>query len=567
MKKRISRKRRNSKSPYPRAMNSKKKLSPVKRSVKSGARKSKQTARKSTRPGLMPRSPQSPRRSITRQSPERSFYPDSLNETDFYANNASFSPRNTSPRRSFGNRRSSFGLPPNQSSMRKNALRRSQLFGRMQGGQLSPIKEGAVSPVRRLSPASESFYPDSLNPTLVDSHVGTASRNNSYRSRYSPHNITDTTKQLNFTPPSFLSSPVKEYSINETIPSVLADSLNASNSFMNQTVLPKRKSSPINNDQKQIRSLAKVMRRNQVRNNFDVKDFLDLGYTPEVVSAALSLSTELPEHDLSNIQILKENEMLIDSLAVEMAREHINDTFDIRNYYARDIPYEVIYPAYELSFKLKKDYIKREEEAELKELQRRYQLSDKKIKTLKRGGWGKNRTPGLFGRKTILKAKIPMQQTISPSDVCQILLDEYKKGNYDPNKLLKNQFKIKNCNKKIYDKAKWFFKIIMDIDQDDDEPEQTEDNPFKSPTYIPMTYDHINAQMQRRMFHGGRQFTKEEVKNMQAKFADMYEGVTRPKYAPTSHTKNALPDHLKYDPLATYETDPGYGISDSDDDL
>ena len=54
-----------------------------------------------------------------------------------------------------------------------------------------------------------------------------------------------------------------------------------------------------------------------------------------------------------------------------------------------------------------------------------------------------------------------MQQTISPSDVCQILLDEYKKGNYDPNKLLKNQFKIKNCNKKIYDKAKWFFKIIM----------------------------------------------------------------------------------------------------------
>ena len=39
-----------------------------------------------------------------------------------------------------------------------------------------------------------------------------------------------------------------------------------------------------------------------------------------------------------------------------------------------------------------------------------------------------------------------------------------------------------------------------------------------------MTHDHINAQMQRRMFHGGRQFTKEEVKNMQAKFADMYEG-------------------------------------------
>ena len=49
--------------------------------------------------------------------------------------------------------------------------------------------------------------------------------------------------------------------------------------------------------------LAKVMRRNQVRNNFDVKDFLDHGYSPEVVSKALSLSTELPEHDLSNIQI------------------------------------------------------------------------------------------------------------------------------------------------------------------------------------------------------------------------------------------------------------------------
>ena len=54
---------------------------------------------------------------------------------------------------------------------------------------------------------------------------------------------------------------------------------------------------------------------------------------------------------------VKENEKLIDSLAVEMARQHINDTFDIRKYYARDIPYEVVYPAYELSFKLKKDYI------------------------------------------------------------------------------------------------------------------------------------------------------------------------------------------------------------------
>merc|ERR1712200_73933 len=182
---------------------------------------------------------------------------------------------------------------------RKNALRRSQMFGKMQGVQLSPIKEGGGSPVSELP--SGSFYPDSLNPTLVASHVGAASSNNSYRSnvsdrtlRYSPHNITDTTKHLNFTRPSFLSSPPKDYSINETFPSVLADSLNASNSFVNQTVVPQRIASPPNNDQNQIRSLAKVMRRNQIRNNFDIKDFLLLGYTPEVVSAALELSTELP---------------------------------------------------------------------------------------------------------------------------------------------------------------------------------------------------------------------------------------------------------------------------------
>jgi len=518
------------KSPYPRAMNNKKRSSPVKKSGRA-------VGRKSTRPRT-PRSPQSPnRRSITRQSPERSFYPDSLNETAFYANNYSFSRGNTSPRRtSFGNRRSSFGLPPNQSSLRKNALRRSQMFGKMRGLQLSPIREGGVSPVRRISPVSElpteSFYPDSLNPTLVASRIGTASNNNSYRSnvsdrtlRYSP-NITDTTKQLNFTRPSFMSSPTIDYSINETLPSVLADSLNVSNSFMNETVVPKRRLSSLNNDQKQIESLAKVMRRAQLRDNFDVNDYLELGYDPQIVSAALRMSTELPEHDLSNIEILKDNEGLIDSLAVEMARQHINNTFDIRNYYARDIPYEVIYPAYELSHKLKKDYIAKEEAEDMKYLQRQYKLSEKQVKTLKRGGWGKRvkRSPGSYGRRTTTKINPPGPKTISPTEVCNILLDKYQKGLYDPYKLLKHQFKIKYCNKKIYQKALWFFKIIMDLDQDDVEPAQTDENPFKSPTYRPITHTELAARRARIAYHGGYLFTAKEVKNMQAKFADMYEG-------------------------------------------
>ena len=81
------------------------------------------------------------------------------------------------------------------------------------------------------------------------------------------------------------------------------------NSFKNYTRLLVKKSSlletlrNISDDQNQIKSLAQVMRRNQIRNKFDIKDFLLLGYAPEVVRAALELSTELPEHDLSNIEI------------------------------------------------------------------------------------------------------------------------------------------------------------------------------------------------------------------------------------------------------------------------
>jgi len=54
-------------------------------------------------------------------------------------------------------------------------------------------------------------------------------------------------------------------------------------------------------DQKMIKDIATMMREAQIRNNFDVDEFINLGYPPQILYAALQKSRDLKESDLIKI--------------------------------------------------------------------------------------------------------------------------------------------------------------------------------------------------------------------------------------------------------------------------
>ena len=50
-----------------------------------------------------------------------------------------------------------------------------------------------------------------------------------------------------------------------------------------------------------IKDIATMMREAQIRNNFDVDEFINLGYPPQILYAALQKSRDLKESDLIKI--------------------------------------------------------------------------------------------------------------------------------------------------------------------------------------------------------------------------------------------------------------------------
>jgi len=354
----------------------------------------------------------SPRRSF---SPERSFYPDSLNGTAFYADH-SFTPRRNSFSR---RRRSSFGAPK-QSSVRKNAARRSQLF-RTGGQLLSPIIEDRqMSPISRV-PRDLSVYPDSLDNTLIPQRlVPLIDNSQQFIDQYRTYDDLDGSFEQDSLNPVLLASRTETSPINNlsndpdrtmrlspnrslqlspndsdrTIRLSPNRSLRLSPNDSDRTMrlspnrslrlspnpnvnsrrrtIKLRKQDPnfvtrderpdaidlglevpsLDTDPSVINEVATMMRQAHLRDDFDPDNFVDLGFSEGLLSAALQLSydilSESDKRQIREVQLKKKKRLIereADKLSKEMGVELINKKKVDMNKY-RGIPSDVLAKAY-----------------------------------------------------------------------------------------------------------------------------------------------------------------------------------------------------------------------------
>jgi len=531
-----------------------------------------------------------------------------LNGTAFYADH-SFTPRRNSFSR---RRRSSFGAPK-QSSVRINAARRSQLF-RTGGQLLSPIIEDRqMSPISRV-PRDLSVYPDSLDNTLIPQRlVPLIDNSQQFIDQYRTYDDLDGSFEQDSLNPVLLASRTETSPINNlsndpdrTMRLSPNRSLRLSpnpNVNSRRRTIKLRKQDPnfvtrderpdaidlglevpsLDTDPSVINEVATMMRQAHLRDDFDPDNFVNLGFSEGLLSAALQLSydilSESDKRQIREVQLKKKKRLIereADKLSKEMGVELINKKKVDMNKY-RGIPSDVLAKAYKKALNVKK---------RLFEMWEKEENAQKKANDLKRKPFNLRkgfRSPGSTRRVApawIENKEKKYMKHLSTNSIVPTLLYQYEEGTFNPDLPLNEQiFSFPNnyvVDPESYAEALKIFKRIHELDVVDSTPAQTDlDLKYFNSQIDDRTRTEVFGINQRRLYHGGKQFSNDEIKNLQKKITDMYEDEDYEdpiveEEDPIVEEEDPIVEEqprelLKFDPNDQFETE--YYGTDSDDDL